>query len=174
MPLLRVHRAFPELDGFGDAVRAKFVRRAWATAGRSRWIVRSLSIALPVIAGTLCWRYGEPRWLVNRLPRPDVLRTLREVLTGVLGVGVSLIVALLVRDWWLRRRVREVLEGSRCPRCRYLLLGLRADEGRVRCPECGLLHEFTAEEVLLSSELEEAGDKPSPVSPPGPATPSDR
>ncbi|MCG8406073.1 MAG: hypothetical protein MI923_12825 [Phycisphaerales bacterium] len=82
---------------------------------------------------------GHPQW--------DVLGFLRSlgldgiVIVLLLGYGIAIFLGIIayqrVRVVLLGRALRRALGGNRCLWCDYLLKGLEAKEGGVRCPECG-------------------------------------
>lgn len=88
-------------------------------------------------------------------------------LVTMCSFGVSASLGLLVRDLWLRWAIRGQLSGTRCPTCRYSMLGLRITGGSVTCPECGKStaladHGLTpkdllAEEVAVSASSVQPG-----------------
>ena len=57
------------------------------------------------------------------------------------ALSIPMFIALLVRDDVLRKSlvkaIRIQVDQARCPGCRYILIGLKAIEDIVICPECG-------------------------------------
>jgi hypothetical protein len=161
LPFERVYRAFPELDRFDDARCERFVGWAVDHAGWWRWVVRGMMISLPG-AGLAAVRATGLYQVLDPLVAGDLAQqTLRAVCTGVLGGGVPLAGAFVLRDLWLRRRVRAVLSSTACLRCRYQLLGLSAVELRVTCPECGLVRELDADSAAAAAMLRAGEAQPS-------------
>jgi hypothetical protein len=58
-------------------------------------------------------------------------------LENLIGLTLTGCVAMWIRDQGLRRAIAKRLEGARCGRCKYSLLGLAVVGGNVLCPECG-------------------------------------
>lgn len=84
--------------------------------------------------------------------------SLREWAVGNLLVGVliSVAVAVAVRWYLLVRSIKRLINRAGCPFCEFSLVGLRIEHGWVRCPECGqrvYLHEHRlSEEDILTDE----------------------
>lgn len=150
LPGTKIWRAFPELDSFDDARASQFVHAAC----RAFWLVKFVRGAAMFFGGLGCV-------VVMILACGVVMNTLERVikepmLTALLGltaliVGVlSMCVLMIVRDFFMRRRVRKVIasRGS-CVNCGYVLVGLRVPADlHLRCPECGTL-------TVLNPDLDE-------------------
>ncbi len=138
----KVHRAFPELDGFTDAECAALIHavqreRAVGLLATSMAAV-VLSIASGLLAAYFTWRlliaiYDVP----DDRPTSDGLFVLFFSLIGGAGILTMALVGFLIRDLWLRWAIGRRLRLARCTGCNYSLLGLSVLDGRVRCPECG-------------------------------------
>jgi hypothetical protein len=77
------------------------------------------------------------------------------------GVSVAVLVALMlpgpvlamcIRDWWLRRLVRRRALNMDCFSCSYPLASLEAIDEVTCCPECGT-HHRTIGEVMLPTVI---------------------
>lgn len=136
LPLRRIYRAFPELDRFKDDQCAQYVSRALRDLGCFYYILPPLAVAILFCACLVLlvafFRHGGTAILGL---------SQSVVLTVSIIVGVPLIGGFLARDYllhfMLRRHVRSKVERSRCPTCKYSLLGQRVVNDLVRCPECG-------------------------------------
>ena len=159
LPISKIYRAFPELDRFDDDACEVYVERAKARnrlrtscggavagvvfvvfAGAAMWLMILLSIHLPRGPRTELWNLA-------------LIGTEFGVLT-LLGCVFS----FLTRDYFLRRLLRWELQGVRCPDCNYSLLGLRIDDGKVTCPECGEVRDFEAMGLTAQDLLAESGE----------------
>ena len=148
LPLAKVYRAFPELDRFDDPTCERFVDAAERAAGwRASHGVRLFAlvvgmlvgfavVALFVLAFGEATRHGS---LAARLP--DWLAFTAVVVVAPL---VGAVAGFKIRDIWLRAAIRRQIADTRCPKCRYSLLGLKLDSGTVTCPECGARHSLAA------------------------------
>jgi hypothetical protein len=91
-------------------------------------------------------------------------RTLNTLVVDAVILGGSVVMPILTiligRDRWFRRALREHLRAARCPRCRYDLLGLPAQDGDLCCPECGTRIALTelglSREALLATKRDHA------------------
>lgn len=138
----RIYRAFPELDRFDDAQCVRFLK-----AAQGGWLRRTLrgSVVLAsfmvlfvaaIVGMTVIAQEAGPR----HDPFIGGLRTkLFALLVMVVMITPGPMLALLLRDRLLRRRVRFVLRTRGvCRVCWYSLVGLPVGEGnKVQCPECG-------------------------------------
>ncbi|MBY0111648.1 MAG: hypothetical protein K2Y21_02415 [Phycisphaerales bacterium] len=83
--------------------------------------------------------------------RSDAWMTGLSVVAALLALAAGPIGVLVVRDFWLRRRIWGVLRTQgRCPTCGYSLLGLAATDGVALCPECGRSIELSKAMLALS------------------------
>jgi len=141
IPTRRIWRAFPELDHYDDTDCRRFVGLARQKAKR-RWLhaflvffvlVAGVVLSLLAIAAVAAATGG----LMSRASDAAVMTGF--MFAAVATIAVPSMTALAVRDFFLRRRVREVLRDSgTCPQCGYSLIGLVIPESlRVPCPECG-------------------------------------
>ena len=133
LPMSKVYRAFPELDRFDDAACRAFVadvsRRHWWSALRTA--IFSVIVAVLLALGGLFVIVSEMS------QRPNTLTQVGELI-GLVAVFVGPIVfGMAMRDWWLRRRLQERIDASRCFACNYSLVGMPAAAEGVCCPECG-------------------------------------
>jgi hypothetical protein len=145
IPIRKLYRAFPELDQFSDAQCEQFVQRARQTQGFA-----DTAIAAPIAAlvGTCLFMSLAQYWLnsvAERVVIGAVGRAMAQQLYPAILVTLWVIVlamsALVARDlvlWrFLKRAIWKRIEKIRCDACKYSLLGQRASDGCVRCPECG-------------------------------------
>ena len=164
IPWRHIYRAFPELDAFSDAECERFV----ALARRREWLWEIVTgiVAIVAMLGVYLlvanvWRLAAvtmPRgWrqYIGRTPAVFVMLLMPSLLTGP-------VVALMIRDAWLRWAIQRNLDITKCVGCGYSLLGLPVDRGRVRCPECG--RDSTLAEMGITAEelLPRGGRDPDP------------
>jgi hypothetical protein len=135
----KLWRAFPELDGFDDALCRGFV--SVANAGWRARVVRWTAMAGVVLPAVALAALGSALVADVRALRATlaVWTGLAAGLTAVAALLPGLILALVVRDALLRRSVRGVIRRSGgCQHCGYRLLGVPVGPDlNVRCPECG-------------------------------------
>lgn len=136
----KIYRAFPELDRFTDEQCERFVRSANSSWVRrlGRWIVvgvTSFGLLILVIAGFVAF----DQMLDAKLQRLGWMGALLGLVGFVVATGAALTAGLVLRDWILRRRVRQLIARcGACPACHYSLLGMRVGENlTIVCPECG-------------------------------------
>ena len=145
LPLSKAYRAFPELDKFSDErceayIRAAMQRRRVAS---SLFSLGFFVIALPLVLIAFSLVVSFIDWIDKVVRRDPNLRTFEALFEGlavvcaVVALATGPVLFLLIRDGWLRWAIRRQLTTSECPSCRYQLLGLIAECGRVQCPECG-------------------------------------
>ncbi len=146
LPLSKLHRAFPELDRFGDADCARYI--AAAQRGKMAFMllgamtaIAALILTAAIVAVLMRVVSGIPevRLLGRRSPE-GILAFV--VMSPIIAGAVS---ALLVRDRFLRVLIRRQVLSARCMSCEYSLLGLPISRagvgaGSVRCPECGAVN----------------------------------
>lgn len=150
LALVKVYRAFPELDHLSDTECESVVRNA--RTRHTGWLVRFPAAmgALAAIGWPIAWIVGVlffrwERWAP--IPQSGDMRVLALAITTILFAAC---VGMVMRDitlWWALRRE---IAGAQCPKCEQSLLGLRieyvglhpGEPGRafVRCPECGRRH----------------------------------
>jgi hypothetical protein len=138
----RIHRAFPELDRYGDEQCLRFVK-----AARGSRLRRLAGLAAACLFGVVCAisMTIAVAFTVDRLiPRYDLFETTPVgFLVGVAGIilliSLAPVSAFLARDFLLRRRVRFILRSRGvCLSCWYSLIGLPIGPGNtIHCPECG-------------------------------------
>ena len=160
IPRGRVYRAFPELDRFTDAQGEQFVRAA-CKRGWRRHYHRFLVVVFLLLAWLIAWLLiGLGTYLLDRvaptLHRSNAAYWTLASLALILFVA-PLFLLLLVKDWFLLRRLRLVIRArGSCPACQYTLLGAVVSERDiVTCPECGM--ELEADASLNEIATDEAG-----------------
>ncbi len=135
IPVKKIYRAFPELDGFSDEACERFVKRA---LHGGRVLQLGFSIAAGVGIGLLLWPLliVVCQTLMSSAGEGIVSRGVQVVgLTG--SVWMPAVGGLAARDVVMRRWLSRWIVESRCPGCEYPLEGLPIEAGRVKCPECG-------------------------------------
>ncbi|MEM1354457.1 MAG: hypothetical protein AAGH88_06185 [Planctomycetota bacterium] len=146
LPLSKPWRAYPELDAYSDE-QCRYLlnraKRAWPKLRvglvLQRWIANVLMLGYVALVG-LCvspiavWfnkQIGEPTNAVE-----DVLYFVPIFVLILIALSPLLVIQL----WFYQRKIHAVLadrlELSRCPGCRYPLIGQRTVNGVVTCPEC--------------------------------------
>lgn len=145
LPVSKIYRAFPELDRFDDDACEVYIERAKARN-------RLRTSCGGAVAGAIFVLFvGAAIWLMIilllHLPRDPRSEFWNLALIGTeFGVMMLLgcVFSFLARDYFLRRLLRWELQGARCPNCGYSMLGLRAIDGKIVCPECGEVRDFGA------------------------------
>lgn len=138
-----IHRAFVELDPYGDEQCWRFIRVA-----QGRWLAKTLMAAGALGAAVGMFIAGFAGWVAVlhglRAYESDVVgggwwRWPLAVLAGVPFMGLGPLSGYFARDRLLELRLRYVLRRrGRCPGCRYSLIGLSlTPRSTVFCPECG-------------------------------------
>ncbi len=185
IPTSKIYRAFPEFDRFDDSTCERYIRAMSAAPGqfvrrwaeRLAWLVASvIAVALGVLTGL--YVIGRVFDISSTLPDAVVL-----VLTAVslfLACTAGPLVVLVIRDTVLRRRIAAQLTLTKCPACRYNLLGVPLQEslhgadgdgesgggGGVICPECGFVTVFadiapeTAEAIRRAADASNSSNTP--------------
>lgn len=160
IPRGRVYRAFPELDRFTDAQGEQFVRAA-CKRGWRRHYHRFLVVVFLLLAWLIAWLLiGLGTYLLDRVA-PTLHRSNAAYWTlaslAILLFVAPLFLLLLVKDWFLLRRLRLVIRArGSCPACQYTLLGAVVNEHDiVTCPECGM--ELEADASLNEIATDDAG-----------------
>jgi ribosomal protein S27AE len=158
IPRSKPWRAFPELDRFSDRVCRAYLRTAtsasWVTSPRVVYPALLLLGLILWVGVTIAGWWGM--WLLGQsVFNPSPYWAL--LLIGVLPVVVAAGVPILLRDFWLRKRLAAQLTRCACSGCGYSLLGLTPTpdaNGRdhVDCPECGARIDL-AEHGLNPSDL---------------------
>ena len=158
----------PELSSYSDDEYDKLVRQAKLRRGDAIWVIPGLAGAL---AGIAWIGIGIAVMLAIKASNaaaaaamsaaggiPAASPSLRGWAVGNLLVGVliSVAVAVAVRWYLLVRSIKRLINRAGCPFCEFSLVGLRVEHGWVRCPECGqrvYLHEHRlSEEDILTDE----------------------
>ncbi|MGE3107206.1 MAG: hypothetical protein AB7G11_02905 [Phycisphaerales bacterium] len=140
VPLSKVYRAFPELDGFPDSECERFVLAARTQSGCGHAIaVGGLGLFVLImyfvvmrIAGGFVGGTGPGRVLLSETG--DLVLLAGLIIGGPVAACMS---SLVLRDWLLRRAIFARIHLARCTQCKFSLLGLPTSDGQVRCPECG-------------------------------------
>ncbi|MBL8990029.1 MAG: hypothetical protein JNJ48_00455 [Phycisphaerae bacterium] len=133
LPVSRVYRAFPELDRFSDELCETYVRRITQRHAGAWSALNMLALGL-AMASTMVLMVAD-RSLSRGLalvPHDGLLPILALAAPTLGGVA-----GLLIRDRWLRTRLRRALGDTNCDGCSYSLLGLPPADGFICCPECG-------------------------------------
>ena len=145
LPVSKIYRAFPELDRIDDDACEVYIERAKARN-------RLRTSCGGAVAGAIFVLFvGAAIWLMIilllHLPRGPRSEFWNLALIGTeFGVMMLLgcVFSFLARDYFLRRLLRWELQGAQCPNCGYSMLGLRAKDGKIVCPECGEVRDFEA------------------------------
>ncbi len=162
LPVSKVYRAFPELDRFEDVRCESFVAAATRAERGTNTLLTvalvpwSVGAFVAIMAAGLLF-LGP---MLRRLERSNADFGWGAVLLVVMGTVATMAPALswlMARDVWLRRAIARRIGTCACPACHYSMLGLRAENERVTCPECGKCHELgtlglTAADILAPPE----------------------
>ena len=142
LPASKVYRAFPELDRFSDEQCERYVVFAKGDIGCLFFVVPWLAtIALFVVCVFVF--INAVGWINFRIHGTMSMLGGVAYAVGIITFlfGLPLLGGFLTRDLvlhrLLRRHVRSKVERTRCPACRYSLLGQRVVDGVIGCPECG-------------------------------------
>jgi len=137
-------RAIPELDVFDDEDARRFLRVARARGAvrhvhRLVIVVAALAAFLvaAIVLAIIGWRMYRGHW--ERLLEHDTGTLVIGAITCVVAlVVVPLFTALLLRDHFIRVRLRDALATpGRCLACDHSLIGLEIPESRrLVCPVC--------------------------------------
>lgn len=153
VPLKKIYRAFPELDQFSDVQCERYVAFAKGDIGCAFYFVPPLTAAAAFVV-CICVYLAVGRRLGFGSPNTTAGILFQVVATVTFLFGLPLVGGFLARDallgLLLRRHVRSRVERTRCPGCRYSLLGQRMVNGVIGCPECG--GTTTLEALGLNSE----------------------
>jgi hypothetical protein len=139
LPWDKVYRAFPELDRFSDEECERYILqvRSQKKVGALPGVLSFLSVLLWILLGfpAIAWAMRGP----GASSEPIMMLKGALVIAGV--VGTPFLTYYVVRDYRLRRALRDRIDNARCPKCRQSLLGLPLIPGAprpaVRCTECG-------------------------------------
>lgn len=138
LPLHKVYRAFPELDGLTDAQCEAYVRGAERAEPWRR--VLGLAACIFITVGAAALLLWPAQWLGDQflgVLSPMTSGAARALVIALLVAAGPLLLALSFRDRWLRIAITRQIRRDRCPRCDYSLVGLEALAGVLVCPECG-------------------------------------
>ncbi len=174
----KLHRAFPELDAYSDEQCERFVRAAYR--GKRRYLLRGsflliygtvLTLFSSIAGGALGIGIAQIGATGYPPTPPPWLEWPCIALGLIAGAFPALVSVWLLRDWFVRRRVRFVLRTrGNCPGCDYVLIGSPVGEnGRITCPECAL--ETTVDPSLGELTIGTGGRRlmPDPSALPNPA-----
>jgi DNA-directed RNA polymerase subunit RPC12/RpoP len=171
-------RAYPELNGYSDEqcrVWIQQVEKCEQVSLRSRMRVAYLGATIFALLSTFTVVGGTVLYV--RGPRPNpVLAPISLVIVAAQGTLIPFEIVRGTRYRWRGRMLRKLLSIPKCPWCKYPLVGLRTDDGDVRCPECGN-RAMIEHAALMPGTVLPAGDggrvsleaEPTPSSPPPPA-----
>lgn len=144
LPLVKLHRAFPELDRFSDAQCRDMIHRVVA---RNHFI----TFAVSMIAVLCCIGvFAAIMWPGVSLARRFLAPMQQDPVLGVIMLVAAiagLIASFLIRDLFVRRSITSWILSARCEGCRYSLIGLVAMNSVIRCPECGCDNDLKARGV---------------------------
>ena len=143
MTLAKAYRAFPELDRFSDRECQKFMARIV----RGKIAAQVLWAGVAFVVGLGVW-IGA--WWAIRLSLQTMNLSVSKAFDSLPPWGIAAIVigwfssgfiaVFLVRDFWLGRELRRVVDVLRCE-CGYSVIGLAVEgverDAAVLCPECG-------------------------------------
>ncbi len=134
------YRAIPELDRFTDEQCERFVGSATSSWARriGRWMVVGAA-TLMILCGSLFGVIQLAEFLDSKMVFWGTIGFIGWGVLLVAGTGAGLDGGLVVRDWTLRRRVRQLIARcGACPSCHYSLMGMRVGKDlTIVCPECG-------------------------------------
>ena len=159
LPHSKVYRAFPEFDKFDDARCEAYVLTIRRSEGKRGCLIgAAYAVAGVLVAFVLMIVLGTASALLSdRLDmrgRPwantDLFLLAMLIVIVAIPLTTGILLALVLRDRHLRRSIARQIEGSRCPECAYLLLGLMPRDCAIRCPECGI--QYTLVELGLTVE----------------------
>jgi hypothetical protein len=170
IPLSKVYRAFRELDQFTDEQCQGYVARAMQKrrASMGGFVFAGVFLCPAVFTLSMVATLAGQDAALGSSARIWILRHWLDVpieyAAKVVPFVAATLVALVLRDVWLRSAIRKELNRSTCPRCEYQLLGLPVQSGQVMCPECG--HRTRIDLLGLRPEDLAMPDQPPPSHPP--------
>jgi hypothetical protein len=158
IPTSKIYRAFPEFDRFDDATCERYIRAMSSVPGRflRRWTERvlwSIAHVVTVLVGFVAVGIAIAKLFGVSSTVSDSLVLLVSAVSMFLACTGGPLLVLVLRDVVLRRRIAAQLTLTKCPACRYNLLGvpltdsLPTDEANhaegpsagIICPECGFV-----------------------------------
>lgn len=161
-----LHRAFPELDPFPDTQAIGYVTDAYK---QFSGVVNTWRLVGTLVCCTAFFLSCPLSSILAAAITPLLSRGADEspfmigvFLPGWFLAGWSF---FALRDHGLRKAIRNRLEGARCTKCHYSLLGLAVRDERVRCPECGH-EELLAARGLSAADILGVIADPTPAAPP--------
>lgn len=187
IPASKVYRAFPEFDRFDDATCERYIRAMCTAPGRfwRRWIERvlwAMAYVVVVLVGFLTVGIAAERAFGVSSTVSDSLVLLVMALSMLLACTAGPLLVLVFRDLVLRRRISAQLTLTKCPACRYNLLGVPlqpsldgadggagkngAESGGVICPECGFVTSFADIAPETAEAIRRAADASHPLNTP--------
>ncbi|HVP73947.1 MAG TPA: hypothetical protein VMS30_09430 [Phycisphaerales bacterium] len=158
LPVSKIYRAFPELDRFSDEQCERYVAFAKGDIGCLFFIIPPLATVALFVMCVFVF-INAAAWANFRIHGTMSVVTGIVYAVGVISFlfGLPLAGGFLARDLvlhrLLRRHVRSRVERTRCPACRYSLLGQRVVAGVIGCPECGGTTTLAALGLLSEDEL---------------------
>jgi hypothetical protein len=144
MPLVKLHRAFPELDRFSDAQCRDMIYRVVARNPVVTFLVSMGAVLVCLIVFGAIMLVGS--LLARRFLAPVRQDEAIAVILLVAAVA-GLIASFLIRDLFVRRSISTWILSAQCEGCRYSLIGLAAMQHQIRCPECGCDNDLRARGV---------------------------
>jgi hypothetical protein len=133
-----------DLSKYSDEEYERLVWQAKVRRGDAIWVIPSgvglLAGGLWVGAAVLMhmgMMRAVPTWAAPSLANFGVIN-------AIVALCVAVAAGMAVRWWMIVRSIRRIVNKAGCPYCEFSLVGLRVQNGWVRCPECGqrvYLHE---------------------------------
>lgn len=170
MPRTPLYRAIPQLDRYSDEFCRLLVNRLvrrWSAVYVARAVVNVVGAALigsaaGLIVMPMVLAFLYPDDLGHVLPE-DRVRFV-SLLGGLAAFGLSY--RAMERGSVLRMLRRAMhprfIDGERCIACGYTLAGLKGEDLRVVCPECGRRVPFGQGAVTPIDEMIARGELPDP------------
>lgn len=145
-----IHRAFPELDRFGDEQCRRYLDRIRTTNAYQLSVLGGglLGAAIGVVPAVIV--VGISRAIIEVHWQPSGVRMLAGLAMIVGTIGIPAVFALIGRDHVLALFLHNCIGRTKCLGCRYSLLGQEVINDTVRCPECGA--RMTLDDLGLDSE----------------------
>jgi hypothetical protein len=170
---------FSDLRKYTEEEYEKLVWQAKARRGDALWVISGLVGLLAAAA----WIGAAVLMQVGINKMGPTVMTPSSIKLGLINAIVAMCVAvaagMAVRWIMIVRSIRLIVNKAGCPYCEFSLVGLRVQNGWVRCPECGqriYLHEHKLTEDDLIPEggwyrpIEGAGPRGAYVEPGKPET----
>lgn len=146
IPTSKIYRAFEELDEFSDEQCERLMKRVQldraSTTGMAGLVVCVVVVSLFVM-GLFLWFMSElldAQLRVLSMPMRPYF-DLDAMVFSIVECITAVASGFLMRDHVLRKNliaaIQLRIERVRCPNCKYILIGQRARNNMVTCPECG-------------------------------------